>query len=186
VKEYDLDGVDVDYEDFTAFNGGTAEAWLITFQTELRSLLPSPYLISHAPLAPWFVASDYTNGGGGYAHVNQEVGSGIDFYNVQFYSQGASEYTDCTTLLTAAASPWQGSSLFEIANNQGVELNKLVIGKPVDSSAASNGYMDAGTLAGCVTQAKGQGWNAGLMVWEYRPSDATEAQTFMSTARGSS
>ena len=42
---------DTDFEDLAAFDGGTgsAENWLITFTTELRSLLPAgQYIISHA------------------------------------------------------------------------------------------------------------------------------------------
>jgi chitinase len=40
VKQYDLDGVDVDYEDFDAINSGKAEAWLATFTKTLRAGLP--------------------------------------------------------------------------------------------------------------------------------------------------
>jgi chitinase len=82
VKDYDLDGVDVDYEDMTAMNSNKAEKWLITFQTELRRQLPSPYIISHAPVAPWFTsANDYASGA--YVKIHQAVGDTIDFYNVQ-------------------------------------------------------------------------------------------------------
>ena len=102
VKANDLDGVDIDYEDNNAFNTGVAEAWLIStsynarpssqdmvlihlvflaFQTVLRQELPTPYIISHAPQAPWFTSTgQYT--GGGYTKVHQAVGDGIDFYNV--------------------------------------------------------------------------------------------------------
>lgn len=51
VKRYDLDGVDVDYEDLDAFNrgDGTAEMWLITFTKTLRAALPkNRYIITHA------------------------------------------------------------------------------------------------------------------------------------------
>jgi hypothetical protein len=41
VIQYGLDGVDIDFEDFDAMNGGTAEAWLITYTQQLRSRLPS-------------------------------------------------------------------------------------------------------------------------------------------------
>lgn len=54
IKDYDLDGADIDYEDFAAMNGGTGESWLITFTTTLRAALPAPYIITHAPVAPWF------------------------------------------------------------------------------------------------------------------------------------
>jgi hypothetical protein len=65
-----------------AMNSNLAEAWLITFQMTLRSLLPSPYIISHAPVAPWFTsANDYAEGA--YVKIHQEVGHMIDFYNVQ-------------------------------------------------------------------------------------------------------
>ncbi|KAL8281013.1 hypothetical protein RQP46_006692 [Phenoliferia psychrophenolica] len=83
VKTYSLDGVDVDYEDFNAMNGGTAEAWLISFTNQLRANLPSPYIISHAPVAPWFTDDASLYPGGGYLHINNVVGSKIDFYNAQ-------------------------------------------------------------------------------------------------------
>ncbi|KDQ61715.1 glycoside hydrolase family 18 protein [Jaapia argillacea MUCL 33604] len=167
VKKYDLDGVDVDYEDFDAFDAatGAAEQWIISFTTELRNHLPSgQFIITHAPVAPWF--SPKVWGGGGYLLVDQKVGSMIDWYNVQFYNQGSTEYTTCSGLLTNSSSTWPESSIFEIAAN-GVPLNKLVIGKPATQTAASNGYVDPDTLADCVDQAVQKGWSAGVMVWEF-------------------
>ncbi|KAG6821430.1 hypothetical protein H0H93_010154 [Arthromyces matolae] len=105
--------------------------------------------------------------GGGYLKVDKSVGSLIDWYNVQFYNQGSSEYTTCNGLLTASSSTWPESALFQIAAN-GVSLSKLVIGKPATSSDASNGYMSTSTLASCVATAKSQGWNGGVMVWEHK------------------
>lgn len=50
-------------------------------QKILRAELPRPYLISHAPLAPWFTTSGtYTKS---YRDVVKAVGEGIDFYNVR-------------------------------------------------------------------------------------------------------
>lgn len=42
VIQYGLDGIDVDYEDFSAINSGTgnAETWLISFTNQLRTQLP--------------------------------------------------------------------------------------------------------------------------------------------------
>jgi hypothetical protein len=57
--------------------------------------------------------------------------------------------------------------VFQIAAS-GVDLNKIVIGKPGNTGDASNGFIDTTTLAGCLAQAKGQGWSAGAMVWEVR------------------
>ena len=85
-----------DYEDFTAFNGGTTEAvdWLISFTTELRAQLPAgDYIITHArksafweamrsgvechtAVAPWF-EKGYS--GGGYLAVHEAVGDLIDW-----------------------------------------------------------------------------------------------------------
>ena len=85
-------------------------------------------------------------------------------YNIQFYNQGL--YTDCAGLLDAAGAPFAGSALFEIANN-GVDLNKLVIGKPGPGDATT-GIMDPALLGTCVDQATAKGWNAGVMVFQVR------------------
>ncbi|VDC05090.1 unnamed protein product [Peniophora sp. CBMAI 1063] len=182
VKEYSLDGVDVDYEDFNAFDAttGAAEAWLESFTRQLRSQLPSgQYIITHAPVAPWFEPNVWS--GGGYLAIDKAVGSMIDWYNIQFYNQGTSEYTTCAGLLTSSGGAWPQTSLFEIAAS-GVSLNKLVIGKPATAGDASNGYIAPATLAGCVSQAKAKGWSAGVMTWEY--PDA--AASWISTVRAQS
>ncbi|KAJ6591490.1 glycoside hydrolase family 18 protein [Mycena vulgaris] len=163
VIQYNLDGIDVDYEDFNAFDAGDgkAEAWLISFTTQLRVLLPQgTYILTHAPVAPWFSPSIW--GGGGYLKVHASVGNLIDWYNVQFYNQGVTEYTTCANLLTTSSNTWPKTALFQIAAS-GVPLSKLVIGKPATTGAASNGFMAAATLAGCLATAKSQGWNAGAM-----------------------
>lgn len=108
---------------------------------------------------------------GAYTKVNTEVGSLIDWYNVQFYNQGATEYTTCDGLLTASSSTFPSSSVFEINTVAKVDLNKILIGKPVTTGDANNGWMSTDTLAGCVATAKGKGWSAGVMAWEY--PDAT-------------
>lgn len=80
--------------DMSAMNSAQAVAWIVELQTELRNLLPSPYIISHAPVAPWFTsANDYADGS--YVSIHQQVGDKIDFYNVQFYNQGADQYVTC-------------------------------------------------------------------------------------------
>lgn len=68
---------------------GTGEAWLIRFQTQLRAQLPN-HIITHAPQAPYFKQEYYKNGG--YVTVNEKVGNTIDFYTVQFYNQGNTQY----------------------------------------------------------------------------------------------
>ncbi|KAH0835490.1 glycoside hydrolase family 18 protein [Lanmaoa asiatica] len=158
VLQYGLQGVDIDYEDFAAFDSsaGTAESWLISLTQQLRTRLPQgQYILSHAPVAPWFSPNMWS--GGGYLQVHKSVGSLIDWYNVQFYNQGTTEYTTCSGLLTASSSSWPETALFQISAN-GVSLNKLVIGKPATAAQASNGYMSTATLASCVSQAHASGW----------------------------
>ncbi|KAL1943056.1 hypothetical protein VTO73DRAFT_4727 [Trametes versicolor] len=175
VKQWGLDGVDVDYEDFNAMDAGTAEAWLISFTTQLRAQLPAGnFIITHAPVAPWFTPNKWP--GGGYLKVHQQVGSLIDWYNIQFYNQGTSEYTTCAGLLTTSSSTWPNSALFQIVAS-GVPASKLVIGKPANSGDATNGYIAPATLAGCISQAKSQGWNAGVSVWEFPDAAASWIQT---------
>ena len=92
----------------------------------------------------------------------------------------------CSGLLDESSSTWPESALFQIYDN-GVALDKIVIGKPGTTGDASNGcvsfysvtsitadaeheldlrYIDPGTLAGCVEDAYKEGWNAGIMVWQ--------------------
>ncbi|KAG8214863.1 glycoside hydrolase family 18 protein [Butyriboletus roseoflavus] len=180
VIQYGLQGIDVDYEDFAAFDigNGSAETWLISFTQQLRTQLPQGnYILTHAPVAPWFSPNVWS--GGGYLAVHKSVGSMIDWYNVQFYNQGSTEYTTCAGLLTTSSSTWPETALFQISAN-GVTLDKLVIGKPATSSDASNGYIDPSTLATCVSEAAGNGWYAGVMVWQY--PDATSS--WIATVRG--
>ncbi|KAF8588811.1 glycoside hydrolase family 18 protein [Ramaria rubella] len=182
VKEFDLDGIDVDYEDFNAINAGDgkAEAWLTSFTQQLRTQLPQgDFILTHAPVAPWFSPGLF--GGGAYLTVDKNVGDLIDWYNIQFYNQGTTEYTTCAGLLTSSSSTWPQSALFQIAAS-GVSLDKLVIGKPGNSGDASNGFIDSSTLAGCLQQAKAKGWNAGAMVWEYPDAAASWIQTVRSQA----
>jgi len=177
VKEFGLDGVDVDYEDFNAINSGTgsAETWLVSFTKQLRSQLPAgQFIITHAPVAPWFTTDTDIYPHGAYRAVQSGAGSDIDWYNLQFYNQG-SDYTTCTTLLTTSETDFVHTSVFEINNSAfaNVPLSKLVIGKPATAGDADSGFIPAATLAGCLATAKSKGWSAGAMFWEY--PDATSS-----------
>ncbi|KIJ53610.1 glycoside hydrolase family 18 protein [Sphaerobolus stellatus SS14] len=178
VKKYNLDGIDVDYEDFDAVNAGTATDWLATFTSVLRDNLPQgEYAISHAPLAPWFSSGT----GSPYTKLHKKVGDKIDFYNVQFYNQG-NLYEDCGSLVSSSGGGYPGSSIMEIAN-QGIDSSKIVAGKvATQADAYSGGYIDPSTLAGCVAQAKNKGWNGGVMAWQYPNADSNWIKTVRSQA----
>ncbi|KAG5654369.1 hypothetical protein H0H81_003827 [Sphagnurus paluster] len=180
VLQYDLDGIDVDYEDFGAINAGDgkAEAWLASFTTQLRTHLPQgQYIITHAPVAPWF-SPVYP--AGAYRKVHETVGDQIDWYNIQFYNQN--EYTTCDNLLTASSTTWPESSVFQINSSGGVPLHKLVIGKPASTSGANNGYMSHTLLASCIQEAQAKGWNAGVMAWEFPDASSSWIQSVRSSA----
>jgi len=181
-KKYKFDGVDVDYEDFDAFNSKSSKAfnWLKTFHTSLRSHLPSgQYLLSAAPVAPWFTDSKDAYPGGSYLDLELKTKSqnAIDFYNIQFYNQGTL-YSTCSHLVSSSpGGEFPHTSVGEIHKN-GVSLDKLVIGKPALSSDADGsgdqGFMSSGSLKSCMNQAKEDlGWNAGMMFWEYHHSSIT-------------
>ncbi|VDB96175.1 unnamed protein product [Peniophora sp. CBMAI 1063] len=184
VIDNDLDGVDVDYEDFDAFDnaddkGAKAINWLITFTQVLRDRLPAgQYTISHAPVAPWF-SNNYHKGG--YLYIDQQVGSLIDWYNIQFYNQGDRMYTDCDGLINQSGSDAPNTAVLQIAQ-AGVDMNKIVIGKLGKASDADNGgYMSPSDIASCAKLARDKGWNGGVMSWEYPNADTN----WITTARGS-
>lgn len=176
VKKYNLDGVDLDWEDFVSLlpDTGKAEKWLSDFTTALRKQLPAgQYILTHAPIAPWFTTNSTRYPAGAYRTVHKNVGTLIDWYNVQFYNQG-SDYINCPSLLTtSAAHGFFNTSLFEIHALSGVPLNKLVIGKPASLGDATNGFMDLKTMSGCLKQAKTAGWNAGAFLWQYPTANST-------------
>lgn len=69
-------------------------------------------------------------------------------------------YTDCEGLLTKSGSSFPNTAVMQLAD-AGVDLNKIVIGKPGIASDASDGFLSTSTLASCVKQAQAKGWNAG-------------------------
>ena len=86
---------------------------------------------------------------------------------IQWYNQGADQYHTCETLLFDSGPQYPNTSVFQIHNVGKVNLNKLVIGKPLTRTGAANGYMDPGELKRCVELARGKGWDAGVMYWEW-------------------
>jgi len=167
VKLNQLDGVDLDWEDNSAMEAGTGEAWLIAITKTLRQLLPKPYIITHAPQAPYFMgAPKYKNGG--YLTVDKEVGNLIDHYNVQFYNQAQSTYDTYASLFQTANGWATGTSVTEMVA-KGIPSSKIVVGKPVTTGDAANtGYVPVDALRQMFVQGKGVQWSAGFMGWQYK------------------
>jgi chitinase len=145
---------------------GKGEDWLIKFQTQLRKDLPK-HIITHAPQGPYFKKSFYKNGG--YVTIHQQVGSTIDFYNIQFYNQGNTEYNTYEGLFIKATGYFDGTSVSEIAKI-GVPAKKLVVGKPASRADVMNtGYVESLTLGQWTSKAFDDlKWYAGVMYWQYK------------------
>ncbi|KAI0830253.1 chitinase [Trametes gibbosa] len=179
VLNTDLDGIDIDYEEFELVvqQPGVGEAWLTTLTQTLRQQLPQgQFILSHAPVGPWFDPSFCP--GGCYNTVDKNVGQLIDYYNIQFYNQSPSPgYEDCDSLLNNTP-----SSIFQIQKS-GVDVNKLVIGKPGTTADITNGgFIDPATLGVCVQQAVAGGWKAGVMAFQFPHADTA----WISSVKGSS
>eukprot|EP01087_Luapelamoeba_hula_P009078 TRINITY_DN231_c1_g1_i1.p1 TRINITY_DN231_c1_g1~~TRINITY_DN231_c1_g1_i1.p1 ORF type:complete len:321 (+),score=53.23 TRINITY_DN231_c1_g1_i1:182-1144(+) len=175
-----LDGVDFDMENlrpgFIAPGLSSAAAtvqWLADASNGARSVLGNNRLISHAPQAPYFGrvggggGNSWPGSSGGYTAVYQKATT-IDFFNCQFYNQGASCYTSYQGLFvdSSSCSAFPGTALQQIAA-YGVPKEKIVVGKPVTTADGGSGYVDPNTLAGFLRQARNTGWNAGVMGWEW-------------------
>lgn len=169
VLNNNLDGVDLDWEDNAALENGTGESWLVACTQRLRELLPTPYIISHAPQAPYFMGTiKYKNGG--YITVNQHAGNDIDFYNVQFYNQDSSSYSTYETLFNVSTGWATNTAVKQIATT--VSREKIVVGKPVLASDAFNtGYVEVNQLAQFLKSGATDGYSAGFMGWQFS-SDA--------------
>ena len=108
VKNNKFDGVDIDYEDNAAMEGSGGVPWLVTFTTVLRAELPG-YILTHAPQAPYFKTESYPHRG--YVGIEEQIGSLIDFYNVQFYNQGDTSYDTEVKLFTQSGGYFAGTSV---------------------------------------------------------------------------
>lgn len=165
-KEHKFHGVDLDYECNSCLERGTGEAWLVDCAKAVRLVMPAAdgYLLTHAPQGPYFYANKVQYPNGAYIKVNEEVGDITDWYNVQFYNQGETSYDTCDGLFNRSNGWALGTSVNEIIAN-GVESDKIVIGKPVTEADAYNtGWMKAGDLANCIKDAN---FTTGVMTWQY-------------------
>lgn len=183
-KSNHLDGVDFDLENFDVnFRGGSLSDtqtvdWVADATNAVRDIFGSGGIISHAPQGPYFgpVGATDTWAGktGGYTGVYAKAPS-INFFNVQFYNQGTSCYTDYNGLFIKSCTTFPQTSVQEIAK-AGIPLSKIVVGKYIAQGDASNGWIAPATLHTYFTQAKSAiGWDAGVMAWVWGDANAVSA-----------
>ena len=133
-------------------------------------MLPN-HIITQAPQGPYFKDDHYQNRA--YVKVHEEVGDLIDFYNVQFYNQGNTEYNTYTQLFKAATGYFAGTSVQEIIN-KGIPKEKIVVGKPASQSDVMNtGFVTSTNLGLWTSQAFDEFcWYTGVMYWQYKSDDS--------------
>lgn len=175
VKENDLDGIDIDWEDTAAFmgqGGYDGVAFLVEITRALRQQLPaSRYLISHAPQSPYLDAS--YDPMSGYIKVMAQAGNDIDLVNVQFYNNP----------------PWSGdpgvivSSYQAFAKLPNMGTEKLLVGLPANPDCAGSGYIPPEIIAEqIIGPLKEQGGIGGAMNWQFSGDpDGVWAETVAST-----
>jgi len=171
--KYGLDGVDFDMELPPGYSGpfedGTAISWLVACSLAARQVLGNERLISHAPQGPYL--GTWAGNARGYVAVYKQASEAIDFFNIQFYNQG-NLYNSYETLFLK--NPEMEETSVKEMNENGIPFEKMVIGKPITTGDASNGYVDPCTLYKWGLRAKKEfGWKAGFMGWMYSPGSAS-------------
>lgn len=180
-KANNLDGVDFDMENILpGFTYGSLTApqlvqWLVDASRAVKTVMSSTALVTHAPQGPYFgpigaagtSASLWPGVTGGYSGVYAALGDGIDWFNVQFYNQGATCYVDYAGIFANSGGNgcvFPGTSVSEIAS-YGLPLSKIVVGKFI-SGGGGSGYVDPQSLSAYFKQASSSiGWSGGLMLW---------------------
>jgi chitinase len=186
VNQYSFDGVDIDFEDTTAFGngpgGGTEQydgvQFLEQLTTDLGQQLSFPRnIITHAPQTPYFTSTYTANNGFSsygnppYAQIYYDVGQYIAWFNNQFYNQ------ECTTTDTSPQTSCASAFLSDyqnIVSNTGLPPLLLVLGLPACPSCAG-GYLNSGDVTSLVEQLQGQYRNqfGGVMAWAADDADGS-------------
>lgn len=109
--------------------------------------------------------------------VLMPVAGQIDFYNVQFYNQGDGTYDTCDSLFKKSPDSMPGTSVYDIIAS-GVPASKLIVGKPSDTSEASNGYISPSDLGSCISGLDQK--PGGVMAWQW----ATSGADWIAAAKG--
>jgi chitinase len=100
----------------------------------------------------------------------KKAGAAVNFFNVQWYNQGPTCYTTYTSLFTqsnvdSVCPSFPGTSFSEIVG-YGVPASKLVLGKPLQPSDASTGYVSASDLHAFLSNSSSLGV-PGVMAWAW-------------------
>jgi chitinase len=149
-----FDGVDIDFEDTSGFDGtGGYDGvdFLTQLTDDLYSQLPQGQnIITHAPQTPYWLQTYNGNQYPPYAQLFWNSGSEIAWFNDQTYSNCIGGGWDCTAQAKA-------NNIVNIVNSQGVPSIKLVVGVPVDFCGTTVGSPPQCTGDGYIPASNGQG-----------------------------
>ncbi len=182
VTAYGLDGVDLDLENFSPgliAPGSTSSQetinWLVAVTNNIRSTLGNNALISFAPQQPYFSAlnaiNSWTGPLGGFTSVYLAAPS-INFFNVQAYNQGDTNYVNYNNIFVDSGTSFPASAFTQIS--PWIPLNKLVLGKPMRINIdASTGYNTPEEINSILLQAKNHlGYVGNLFTWQWCYNEA--------------
>lgn len=175
-----LDGVDYDLENFERYltfppmDSLETVEWLSNVTIATKSIIGQDRYLTFAPIPVYFGPatdeSTYWSGiYGGFTSVYLRNPSIIDFFFLQAYNQGSC-YTTFDSLYRnsfgQAGCPFMGTSVLEISS-YGIPQSKLVIGKPMLVSDASNGYNSPQQLNSFFHTAQSWDYIINVMTWQH-------------------
>lgn len=163
VTEYNLDGIDIDYEDTDALMNGTpydGVSFASDLTNDLRQAIGTDKIISHAPQPPYLWQGE-TNIP--YAQILANTGDSIDrlymqYYNNPWYQTPVSQIIDNYKAIVAG---WSGFS--------GIDASRLLVGKPVGEGDAGSGWISATDIGEDIITPllAAQSDFGGVMGWQY-------------------
>ncbi|SMF17211.1 Glycosyl hydrolases family 18 [Tistlia consotensis] len=171
VKQYGLDGIDVDYEDSGAlmnnsgYNGGE---FAITLTNSIHDALAGVgrgKLISHAPQPPYIAGPEYSGGWNVYATIWTETAGKIDWLNMQYYNNPG--FNDADQVVAHYQTLLKGWSGFA-----GLKPKQLLVGKPIGQGDAGSGWIPAADIVSDIIDPLQAGGIGGAMGWQFS-SDPT-------------
>ena len=153
VRQQNLDGVSIEFDDFQAVAQGTASNWLQELLSVVRSALPNKLIILIVPVTIV-----------GKVRLLQEplVSALADVFVLKYYGFNVDDYTTYSTLFSAS-SVIPSTAFAELlkADTVGIDLCRTLIAKP--TTAQERSFMSANLLSGAFSRAKSDfGWFGGF------------------------
>ena len=155
--------------------------WLEETHKRAREMLPMDegYIISHAPIAPYL---SVWGGDDSYLSFVLNYQDEIDFIALQYYNQKL--YTSYFTTFESTSGSWAEGSTIKELKDAGVEVSKLVVGKPLNTLCGSSGFIGPEVLNDYGCRAKREiGFVGGFMTWMYMSSMSAESVEWASGLR---